>query len=187
MSVLIVNCILWCFSVLWISIFTVVGTRKTLSHDKPVLGPPYGPVGGTALERIDPHGEMGQSITWGPLPSLSATLESMPNRLGDNDLFRRLDVWRQNQFGEFPASPPGAGENEIREAEAALGVHLPHDLRTAFALHNPLIDRIRAASRTVTEHGATSRIDQFLRTSAAVLTSARDSVDRREVTSGIAL
>lgn len=67
------------------------------------------------------------------------------------DLLQRLDAWRQNQSGEGPTIPPGATQEEFQEAEAALGVRLPEDLRSAFALRNPFWLPLRGEMQTIQE------------------------------------
>lgn len=67
------------------------------------------------------------------------------------DLFQRLDTWRQKQSGEIPTIPPGATEEEIYEAETALGARLPEDLRTAFALRNPFWLPLHDEMQTIQE------------------------------------
>lgn len=66
---------------------------------------------------------------------MSDMVSSQARTLGDEtmiELWNRMDAWSQGSSG------PGASDAEIAEAEDALGVRLPEDLRVSFALRNPL-------------------------------------------------
>ena len=65
------------------------------------------------------------------------------------DLFERIDTWRRHQGGAILTVAPGATEEEIREAETALGVCLPGDLRYAFVLRNPFWLPLRGETQSI--------------------------------------
>lgn len=69
------------------------------------------------------------------------------------DLIQRLDTWRQQRSSDALTIPPGATEQEIHEVETALGVRLPEDLRTAFALRNPFWLPLSHEMQTIQEVG----------------------------------
>ncbi|WP_020467824.1 SMI1/KNR4 family protein [Zavarzinella formosa] len=53
------------------------------------------------------------------------------------DLRDRLLAWKRGRYGPDESFGPGASPEAFAEAEAALGVALPADVREAFALHDP--------------------------------------------------
>lgn len=54
------------------------------------------------------------------------------------DLRDRILAWRRRQYGPDSSLGPGASPASLAQAEAALGVALPADVRAAYLLHDPL-------------------------------------------------